>query len=132
MNHLCTTWFHFQETLICTLMLDHLWSNSTKRIFHSTAKIFIGGVVMRSHSTLDTTPQGIAWVVRSGLCGGHANGARNVVDPWPIQWLAKHSFKMLCTDTKCVCVCVCVCVPLRCSHVIHETPISELRFEPCL
>jgi hypothetical protein len=27
-----------------TLMLDHLWSNGAKGIFHSTAKIFIGGV----------------------------------------------------------------------------------------
>jgi len=80
-------------------MLDHLWSNGAKGIFHSTAKIFIGGVAMRSNSALDTTPQGTAWVVRSGLCGGHANGARNVVKPWSIQWLAKHSFKTLCTET---------------------------------
>jgi len=84
---------------MCTLMLDHLWSNGAKGIFHSTAKIFIGGVAMRSNSALDTTPQGTAWVVRSGLCGGHANGARNVVKPWSIQWLAKHSFKTLCTET---------------------------------
>jgi hypothetical protein len=41
-------------------MLDHLWSNGAKGIFHSTAKIFNGGAAMRSNSTLDTIPQGAA------------------------------------------------------------------------
>jgi hypothetical protein len=45
---------------MCTLMLYHLWSNGAKGIFHSVEKIFNGGVAMRSNSTLDTTPQGIA------------------------------------------------------------------------
>jgi hypothetical protein len=98
---------------MCTLMLDHLWSNVAKGIFHSTTKIFIGGVAMRSNSTLDTTPQGIAWVVRSGLCGVHANGASNVAEPSTIQWLAKHSFKMLCTQTAKY-VCVSHCTAARC------------------
>jgi len=116
---------------MCTLMLDHLWSNGAKRINHSTAKIFIDVVVMHSHSTLDTTPQGIAWVVRSGLCGGHANGARNVVDHGQSSGLQNIHSKC-CAQRHKMCVCVCVCVIVPQPHVIHETPISDLRFEPRL
>jgi hypothetical protein len=90
----------------------HLYSNGAKGTFNSTAKIFIGGVVLHRHSTLDITPQGNAWVVRSGLCGGHANGARNVAEPWPIQWLTKYSFIQNAVHRQQnMCVCPIVLQP---------------------
>lgn len=65
---------------------------------------------------LDTTPQGTLRVVRSGLRHDQVNGAINVAEPRPIQWLAKHSVQMMCTETAKY-----VHIPSHCSHIIHKT-----------
>jgi hypothetical protein len=74
-NHFGTSWLHVQKILMCSLMphtqvdvppctlrhaSEHLWSNSGRECLHSSAKIFVGGMVTRSHPSLDTTTQRIA------------------------------------------------------------------------
>jgi len=58
-------------------------------------------------------------VVRSGLCGGHGNGARDVGVPWPIQWPGKCSFKTSRTERA-----KCAGAPSCCSHTSSRSPLS--------
>jgi hypothetical protein len=65
-----------------------------------------------------------------GWNGGHVNGARDVIEPQPIKQPGKCLFTMSCTKEWSVCVCVCPI--LLQPRVICVSPVSELRFEPCL
>lgn len=64
---------HRVDAPLCALlhMWQHLCSNGAEGVFHSSAQLFIDGVVMCSHSSLDTAHKELSEVVRSGLCVGH-------------------------------------------------------------
>ena len=136
-------WLHVYCIHICTLMLDtqtdappcplwhtseHFWSNCAKGVFHSSAKVFVVVVAMHSHSSLDNTPQRIVWYgkVRTAW--------------WSWQWCrwcwwatanqaAWKTFVQNIAHRKSeVCRCPIVLQP----HVIQESFVSKLRYEPCL
>jgi hypothetical protein len=91
----------------------------TKGVFHRSAQIFVGVIATRSHSSLDNTPQNLSGVVRSGLCGGHGNGAGDGGEPRPIQRPGKCSFKTSRTGRE-----KCAGAPSGCSHTLPTSRLS--------
>ena len=136
-------WLHVQWIRMCTLMLDtqtdappcplwhtseHFWSNCAKGVFHSPAQIFNVVVATRSHSSFDKTPQRIV------LCGK----VRSTW--WPWQWCRRCLWatanaaarKMLVQNIAHRMIDVCGCPIVLQPHVIQESSVSRLRYEPRL
>jgi hypothetical protein len=97
----------------------HLYINGAEDVFHSSAQLFIGGVVTHSHYSLDTTHKELLGVVRSGLHGGHVNGATDFGGPWSFWQLGKCSFNTSCTERA-----KCMCAPLCCGHTSSMSLLS--------